>query len=337
MKILIIQTAFIGDVILTTPLIKHIHLKYPSSIIDFMTIPASYNLLQRDPNLNEVIIFDKRGSDRGYKGFRRMMKKMKSGNYNICICPHRSLRSAILTYSTGADIRIGFNNSGWKGAFNQLINYDQSFHETQRNLALLQVLDIDTLDTRPVIFTDNRDAEFVEENLINQLQGKSGKFFAIAPGSVWATKKWPTDHFKSVIQELEINGFQVILVGGPQDAEICENLIQNSQTRISFAGKLTLRQTKYLFTKCAGLLSNDSAPLHLGLAANIPVFGIFGPTIRQFGFAPIESNSYLIDNENLNCRPCGIHGSHKCPTKTFDCMENIESDKVSELILSILN
>ena len=84
-------------------------------------------------------------------------------------------------------------------------------------------------------------------------------------------------------------------------------------------------------------MCNDSATLHLGLAANIPVFSVFGPTISEFGFAPIESNSYVIENDNLNCRPCGIHGSYKCPTKTFDCMEQIETEQIIHKILQHLN
>ena len=140
-----------------------------------------------------------------------------------------------------------------------------------------------------------------------------------------------------MIYNFENNSLKPILLGGEKDISLCNDIIKVCPKAKSIAGLMTLRQTKYFLTKCKGIVSNDSAPLHLGLAANIPVFSVFGPTVSEFGFAPIESNSYVIENENLNCRPCGIHGSYKCPTKTFDCMEQIEADQVMNNILHHLN
>ncbi len=337
MKILIIQTAFIGDVILTTPLIKNIKKYFSESIIDFLTIPKSANLIEKDLNISELIIFDKNGIDKGYKGFNRLKSKIRNKSYDICICPHRSLRSALLAHSTKANIRIGFDNSVWKGAFNRLIHYDQTKHETQRNLNLLQALNVNTADTRPVIYSDKNDEEFVDSIITGNENWTNKNKIVVAPGSVWATKRWPTNHYISVIRKLESESFQVLLVGSEQDFDLCNEIKGKSEHAINFAGKFTLRQTKYLLTQCQGILSNDSAPLHLGLAANIPVFAIFGPTIKQFGFSPIEENSFLIENENLNCRPCGIHGSYKCPTKTFDCMYKINEQQVTKIILSYYN
>jgi len=335
MRILIIQTAYIGDVILTTPLIKNIKNHFPDCLIDFLTIPASVNLVEKDPNIENVIVFDKRGVDKGFKGFKLLLYQIKRKKYNICICPHRSLRSAIIAYATRADKRIGFANSAWKYAFTEKVVYDQTIHETERNLSLLASLGITDYETRPYICSDATDEQYVEEILHGRLiPGKP--LFAVAPGSIWATKRWPTSNFINILPIMEENGFQVILIGGKQDENLCESIVNQTDSGISLAGKLTLRQTKYFLTKCKALLSNDSAPLHLGLAANILSFGIFGATIKQFGFAPIEENSYVIENENLKCRPCNIHGSYKCPTKTFSCMEDIDEKDVIKRILSCI-
>ena len=329
-KILIIHTAFIGDIILATPMLTAIKNKYPDCLIDFITIPASANLLEKDPRINRLTSFDKRGKHKGIKGLRRILDSLNQTHYDVCICPHRSIRSAILTKYSNSIIKIGFNTSGWSGAYTHVIRYDQSLHEVQRNLSLLKAIDIESPSTRPQIYEDKEDIRFVE-SIIAEYSINTDKIIAIAPGSVWPTKRWPKENFIDFINELEGKHLTIVLIGGVKDIILC-NIIKNEIPNIiSFAGKMTLRQTKYFLTKCRSIISNDSAPLHLGLAANISVFSIFGPTISEFGFAPIESNSYVIENK-LNCRPCGIHGSYKCPTKTFDCMEKIDINHFVEKI-----
>jgi len=335
-RILIIHTAFIGDIVLATPIIPAIKQTYPDCLIDFITIPASKNLLEKENDLNQLIIFDKRGEHKGYKGLKKIIHLINKNKYDVCICPHRSLRSAIIAKYSNAEIRVGFHNSGWKKAFTNIVRYDQSLHETQRNLLLLKEIGVKSAKTRPVIKENEKDKQVVDSLLLAQ-QDRNEKLFAIAPGSVWPTKRWSKVKYIQLIKILLKKEFKPILLGGEKDKSLCNEIISECPEVISFSGKITLRQTKYFLTKCRGIVSNDSAPLHLGLAANIPVFSIFGPTIKEFGFAPIETDSYVIENENLNCRPCGIHGSYKCPTKTFDCMENIEAEKVFYKIMQHVN
>ena len=335
-KLLIIHTAFIGDIILATPLLPAIKKSFPNCLIDFMTIPSSANLLEKDTNINDLIVFDKRGAHKGIKGLKKIIKLVKDNSYDVCICPHRSLRSALIAKFSNINIRVGFDNSSWKFAFTHVVKYDQKLHETQRNLSLLNEIGIQSTQTRPVIKEDENDIHFVD-SLFGENELEESNVFAIAPGSVWPTKRWPKTYFIDLINKLEKNNFKIILIGGEKDIPLNNDIIRECPTAISLAGVITLRQTKYLLTKCRGIVSNDSAPLHLGLAANIPVISLFGPTISEFGFAPIESNSYVMDNDKLNCRPCGIHGSYKCPTKTFDCMENIKVDQVINQIHNSLN
>jgi len=335
-RILIIHTAFIGDIILATPLIPAIKKEFTDCLIDFITIPASKNLLECENDLNQLIIFDKKGEHKGYKGLKKIIALIKDNNYDACICPHRSLRSAIITKYSNANIRVGFHNSAWKKSFTNVVKYDQSLHETQRNLLLLKEIGVKSTLTRPVIKENEKDRDIVD-SLIKEHQIENMEIFAIAPGSVWPTKRWGKERYIQIIEKILNKGYSPILVGGEKDVPLCNEILSECTGTKSFTGKFTLRQTKYFLSKCKGIVSNDSAPLHLGLAANIPVFSVFGPTISEFGFAPIESNSYVIDNETLNCRPCGIHGSHKCPTKTFDCMESIYPDQVIEKILKHVN
>lgn len=331
-KILIIQTAFIGDVILTTPLIEVLKKKYPDAIIDFITIPKSKNLLETNPHIRNLIIYDKREKDRGIRGIFKFSKFISSEKYTICITPHRSLRSAILTRSSGATLRIGFDLTAWKGAFTHLVFYKTDIHEIERNLSLLNTLGIKSDRIPPVLYADNEDVVHVNKVLNDAGIKNNSTPLALAPGSIWPTKRWPEEYFEKLCQIIAQKAGNIVLIGGEDDRPLCERISHTSEAATSVAGKLSLRQTYHLLKSCSALLTNDSAPLHLGQAAGISVYAIFGPTVPSFGFAPFGEHSYVIEQKELNCRPCGIHGGKKCPTKTFDCMLRLKPEMVAEQI-----
>jgi heptosyltransferase-2 len=331
-KILIIQTAFIGDVILTTPLIEVLVDTYPNSEIDFLTIPNSRVLLDSNPHINNLIVFDKRGRDRGIHNLIKFGKKLSAHQYDLCITPHRSLRSAVLTRMTKAKIRIGFDRSAWKSAFTDSISYNPDSHEVERNLSLLSAIGIEVEKSAPVLYDTEEDLEVVNSLMMDHnLNGKH--LLAVAPGSVWPTKRWPETYYADLCKQMSNNDIRVVLVGGNEDIDLCQTISEDSGHIVNLAGKLNLRQTYSLLKKCAGILTNDSAPLHLGMAAGIKVFAIFGPTIPEFGFAPFGPKSTIIENRDLKCRPCAIHGSKKCPVKTFDCMKTLTPESVKSEIL----
>jgi heptosyltransferase-2 len=333
-KVLIIQTAFIGDVILTTPLIQSLHVAFPQASIDFLTIPKSLNILENNPYLAEIIIFDKTGRDKGLSGIIRLANLLTKKKYDLCIVPHRSLRSAFLAWRTGAPIRIGFDRSALKSAFSHIITYQYDKHEIERNLSLLEPLNIPTQLVAPSVYPTPEDRLFVNRFFSDfHLQG-SDKPLAVAPGSVWPTKRWPAGYFSSFCQTLDNEGVCTILIGSSEDAGLCQKVISGLNRSYSLAGKLTLRQTYALLTRCSGVLTNDSAPLHLGMAAGIPIFSIFGPTVPAFGFAPFGQNAFIIENKSMTCRPCTVHGGKICPIKTFECMESLKPQTVVNLVLS---
>jgi heptosyltransferase-2 len=331
-KILIIQTAFLGDVILTTPLVAELRKIFPSGLIDFLTIPKSVNILENNPDLNEIIVFDKKGIDRGLSGLYKMGKLLSNKSYDFCITPHRSLRSAYLSYATGAKTRIGFNRSACKKAFNHIVKYRADFHEIKRNLSLLESFNSDIKLSLPRIFPTEDDKKIIDQLIIDKNINIKSRIFALAPGSIWPTKRWPESYYAEICNKLVRDGYQPVLIGGPADKELCNIILKGCQAAQSLAGEITLRQSTYFLMQCAGLLTNDSAPLHLGMAAGIPVYSIFGATVPEFGFAPIGEKSKVIEYKNLACRPCGIHGGNKCPTKTFDCMLKLKPDKVYDEI-----
>ena len=331
-KILIIQTAFIGDVILATPLIEALKRELPDSQIHFLTIPKAVNIIENNPHVTKIIEYDKHKRDKGILGLYHFGRKIKREAYDICLTPHRSLRSAYLTRKTRAQKRIGFDRSAWKGAFTDIIIYPRSKHEIERNLSLLAALDIKSETIKPFIYPTEEDINHVETLLTGADITTGLPLFAIAPASVWPTKRWPTEYYARFCQLVAGANLVPVLIGGAEDSTLCAEIQHTCKEARIFAGRLTLRQTCYLLQKCAGLLTNDSAPLHVGQAAGIPVYAIFGATVPQFGFAPRGKQDLVIENSNLACRPCSIHGQYKCPTGTFDCMLSLKPQEVFGLI-----
>jgi heptosyltransferase-2 len=334
-NVLIIQTAFLGDVILTTPLITAVKAGMPDSQIDFLTIPNSRNVVESNPALRQVIIFDKKGQDRGWRGLRRLGRLLAENNYTLCLTPHRSWRSAYLTRCSRAPVRIGFNNSAWSNVFLHQIKYKNDAHEITRNLSLLEPLGIQPVRRLPVIYPTLEDQQTVDSLLHNMSVEAPRAYFAMAPGSIWPTKRWPAQYFRTVAEKLTARAFHILFIGGSEDIPLCRRIALDLEHCTVLTGKLTLRQTYLLLQSCCkGLLTNDSAPLHLGLAAAIPVFAVFGATVPEFGFAPFGKNGYIFENQEISCRPCGIHGSAKCPVRTYACMEQINPQQIIDQIIN---
>ncbi|NUM76700.1 lipopolysaccharide heptosyltransferase II [candidate division KSB1 bacterium] len=325
-KILIVQTAFIGDVILATPLAQAAHEIFAPCQVDFMVIPAAANLLEKNRSINRVLIFDKRDQQRSVSALWRFAKALRSANYDLAIVPHRSLRSALLVWLARIPQRIGFDRSAGAFLFTQRVRYQEK-HEVERNLDLLRPFGEIPEKLKPRVDWDEADAARVAELTKNADSRRI--WCALAPGSVWATKRWPADRFaklaNALISELHAN---VFLIGGQSDAIFCREIQQSvGENCHNLAGLLSLRQSAAFLDCCRVLISNDSAPTHLGVATNCKVLTIFGPTVPRFGFAPYGEGHGIIEHD-LPCRPCSVHGSKECPIGTHACMLEIAVEEV---------
>jgi heptosyltransferase-2 len=338
LKILIVQTAFIGDVVLALPLAQVLRKKLPDAQIDFVVIPRTAGLLLNHPAINNTIIFDKRGVDKGIFSLINLSRKLKSENYDIAIVPHRSLRSAMLVRMAGCKIRIGFSKSAGKILFTDIVTYPPSMPEVERNLTLLRKMAIIHNEKElPHLYPTDSDKEVVEKLLSDEKILNIKKLICVAPGSVWYTKRWRTESYIELVEKLVGRGFSVGLIGGEDDYQLC-NLIHKSVDMVGVfntAGKLTLLQSAEILRRCSVLVSNDSAPVHLAAAFNIPAVAIFGATVPAFGFAPYSDCSVVVETYGLKCRPCAIHGGDVCPIKTFDCMKMITAETVFEKVVDV--
>lgn len=337
-KILIVQTAFLGDVILTTPLLKAAKKLHPQSLLSFILIPQTREVLAHNPLVAEIILYDKRKKEKAFTNFLSLVREIRSKGFTKAIIPHRSLRSASLCYLAKIPQRIGFDKSAGSFLFTRRVKYQTGLHEIERNLSLLGDFPSNhRQDFLPELFPVEDDFAKAEQLLENNGLDTGDTLVAMAPGSVWATKRWLPQRFAQVA-DLLIKGAKarIVFVGSNEDEKLCHHISKMMEGKsIIAAGRMSFLQSAALISKCDVILSNDSAPVHMAVAMGTPVVEIYGSTVPEFGFAPRGDKNVIIQ-KSLYCRPCGIHGKNKCPEKHFRCMNEITTQEVFKAVRSVI-
>ena len=340
MYYIIYQTAFIGDIILSTSMVRTIKKIDSHGKVIFITTPAGKSVLQNSKLIDWLIVYDKRSADSGIRGLFRVVKNIKDIigiDDSVFISPHRFIRASIIGFLIGSNQRTGFRNSALAFLYNRTVPYEMGIHETERNLRLLSAaLPGRCLEKKPAIpelYPSENDFDNVRKIIYSGFACED-KIIAVAPGSVWATKRWPEEYYKKLADLLSDKGIRTILIGGSDDKELCGRI--SSGNSISLAGELSPLESAAAISLAAALVTNDSAPLHMASAMNIPTIALFGSTTPHLGFGPLAVRSIVIENKNLECRPCGRHGGMKCPKVHFDCMNKIYPERVFREILKII-
>ncbi len=317
MKVLLLQTAFLGDAVLTLPLIEKLHKKFPDSQIDVVAIPSTKSVFTLSPFVNNIFVFDKKEAQKSLASTILFGLTLKKRNYDLIVSPHRSARSAIIAFLTGGKRRISFDTSSLSFLFNERVQYRKEFHEVKRNLSLIcNSKELEDWRNLPEIVIKSEDKEYVK-NLCNKFG--LNQYIILAPGSVWETKKYPWKYFAEVAKYFAEKDFTVVLIGGEADKNLCESiLVPSSQKIINFCGKLSIPQSVELIEKSELLITNDSAPTHLGVIADAKVLTLYASTVPEFGFYPYNKRSDYLSLD-LDCKPCGIHGRRVCPLEHFNC------------------
>ena len=315
MKILIIQTAFIGDVVLATSLIEKLSKENNGIKIDFLLRKGNEFLLDNNPNVNEIIIWNKKKPKS--KELPRIIKEARRRKYDVAINLQRFFSSGLITSFSGAKETRGFNKNPLSFLFSKKYPHkiEEGIHEVDRNLSLLNGI-TDSKRILPKLYPSLSDIDKVEAY-------QSEDYVCIAPASIWFTKQFPEEKWIQLINKLSVNN--IYLVGSNYDRALCKKLRDHCEKKIvNLAGKLTLLQTASLFSKAKMNYVNDSAPLHIASAMQAPVTAIYCSTISRFGFGPLSENSQIAQvDSDLDCRPCGLHGLKSCPQKHFKCAMDI--------------
>jgi len=333
MKILLVQTSFLGDTILSTPVIKGLHTLYPDARIWMMTTPLSSSLVKRDPILSGVISYDKRGKESGVSGLIRMSRRIKKMRFDKVYSLHRSFRTSFLVWLTGIPERTGCDDAGLSFVYNTRTKRDFSTHDVIRNLSILsKEAKLETFDSDMRLFAPPRDE--ISRRLVGRLPEK-GTYAVLVPGSVWKTKMWKWQGFRSVAEFLLSKDIPVVLLGASSDKRVCSS-VSKGLPIADVSGETTISEAMYIMKHAKLSVCNDSMSLHMSSAFKIPTVAVFCATSPEFGYGPWKNNSVVVEKTGLHCKPCRPHGSNTCPTGTEACMNDLSPDNVINAVTSIV-
>jgi len=328
-KFLVIQTASIGDVILATSVAEKLHQTYPEACIDFMIKKGCEGLVDQHPFFHKIYVWNKKHHK--YTGLLRILKEVRKERYDAIIDLHRFASSGIIAAFGKAQRSYGFQQNPLSFLFStrvpHIIGGTQGLHEIARNQQLIENLCPGT-PANPRLYPAKEVFESIQPY-------QTGPYITIAPMSLWFTKQFPSEKWLEFISTLSPS-LTVYLTGGANDQAELDALALSSGRKnvINLASKMSLLQSAALMKGALMNYTNDSAPLHLGSAVNAPLTAIFCSTVPAFGFGPLSDGATIIEtDEELACRPCGIHGRTSCPEKHFACALGISIKKLTERIV----
>ena len=335
MKILIIHTAFIGDIVLSTPLIQKLKDLYPKSEIDYLTLPTNQSVLYNNPNLNEIILYDKKGKDKGIKGFLKVLKILKQKKYDYAVIPHRFIKSILLAKLAKISDIVGFDVATGSSLLDKKVHYDMKKHEVER---LLNLVEYEGKKIPVRIYPAKENFVKIEKMLtISGYTGKKEqKLILVAPGSQRPEKMWPIEKYREVIQKLKKNeNYFIGITGSKSEKELPLNF-EKDKNVIDFRGEISLVEFGALISKADVVVGNDSSPIHIASGFEKPfVIGIFGPGKRSLGFFPwTEKSNVIEDNEFYENNIVTIpKKQHKYKKDYYKGIPLISTDRVYEEII----
>ncbi len=316
-RILVIQTASIGDVILATAVLEKLHAFYPETSLDLLIKNGMEGLFHGHPYIHQLLIRNKQS--RKIRNFLKLAWVVRQNKYDLIINLQRFFLSGLLTAFSGARMRIGFDKNPLSFFYTQSLPHviKENVHEIDRNLSLIKTLTGTEL-FKPVLYPSGKDFLTVSSY-------KTRSYYTISPASLWFTKQYPAEKWVDLILNMPSDHL-IYLLGAASDQPLCDQIIRlsGSENVQNLSGRFTLLESAAIMKDAKMNFTNDSSPMHLASAMNAPVTAVFCSTIPGFGFGPLSDDSVVVEiPEKLNCRPCGLHGHKSCPEKHFKCALNI--------------
>jgi len=318
-KILIIRLSSLGDVILTTPIIKEIKEKYPEAEIDFLIKPQYTEAVKSNIYLKNVYEWDKT------KNSDAIIQSLLKNKYEWIIDLQNNFRSRSIISKLKPKEVTRFNKPTIKKFL--LVNFKWNRFKEIKSIPQMYAESIPNFE-----FNNSTPELFIPDDIISSV--KPGiKCIGFAPGSKHFTKKWPEEYYIEIGKKLSSDGYTIFLLGGTDDKELCKKISDEVPNSIDLSTENDLLQIGKDMQQCEFVLCNDSGLMHTAVAAGVPVVAIFGSTVREFGFYPYSNKSMVFENTGLKCRPCSHIGKSKCPKKHFKCMLELTPELVYNELL----
>ena len=322
-KWLVIQTAFIGDVVLATSLIESLHEKYPNDIIDVLVRKGNEGLLEHHPFVRKVLVWDKKNNK--YQNWWTILKTIRAQRYEGVINVQRYAATGLWAGFSKAKMKIGFDKNPFSFLCTHVIAHQSigaGLHEINRNHALLEVITPMPL-VKPKLYPSSSDRLSISSY-------QQAPYICIAPASVWFTKQLPLQKWVDLIQAIPFEG-PIYIMGGPGDKLLGDQILQKITRKqvLNVSGRFHFLASAALQEGAVLNYVNDSAPMHFASAMNAPVVAVYASTVLSFGYGPLSDTSFIVETTTpLTCRPCGLHGKKQCPLKHFDCAQTIQTQQL---------
>ena len=317
-KILIVRLSSLGDVLLTTPVVRSLKKNYPQLSIDFLIKKNFADAVRFNPNINSTIIYD---------DSPELLEQLKDNSYDLIIDLHNNFRSKKIVRQLGIP------------AYKFVKPNFEKFILVHFKINLLKDIKPITQRYADVIPNLELDGDGLELFIPDSVKSKLEEFenvIGICPGAVHFTKRWPIEFYAEFGRRLTEDGYKVAILGGESDRNICSDLQKMIPNSIDLSNNNDLFQTAAHMRSCKAVVCNDSGLMHTAAAMGIPVISIFGSTVKEFGFAPYGVPNLVIENHDLNCRPCTHIGKSKCPKRHFKCMNEITPNLVYDKFKNLL-
>ncbi|MCC6276552.1 MAG: glycosyltransferase family 9 protein [Oligoflexia bacterium] len=316
-KIVILQTAFLGDLFLAIPLLKELKSRFPQAQLALVCRKGLGQFFIQTELVQKLIEVDKADSN----SYQDALQQTKAWKPDLVVSPHRSFRSGLFAWRTQAPVRVGFRDWWTYMFYNRHVTRPTSDHDVKRQLALLEKLEMGPSGPSQV-----------EPSLLTSIKSNAAfeKYrgaIALAPGSQWATKRWTTEGYRKVASHFISKGHKVLVVGSAAEKELGDMMKSKVNEVENLCGTTDILGLAQLLSVCRLLITNDNGAMHVGSAAGTPVVAIFGPTVPGQGYAPWNPKS-KIAQAKVGCRPCGPHGHAKCPIGTHECMNKVYPETV---------
>ena len=331
-RLLLIRLSSMGDVLLATPVVRMIRKRFPETRIDVAVKKQFAPLWEGNPHINGIRTLD----SSGIGSLIRLIRTVRAGRYDAVVDLHGHWRTRMLTFFSGASIRLRYRADRWTRF--HLVHFHRNRYQTVRPVPIKYLDALAPLGVQDdggglELALDSKEIERADA-LLAGIGGDPREWIALAPGARWPTKRWPVESFAELGRRLEAKGYGVLILGGKDDRSVCESVAAGLAKPVVVRGE-PIRSSTALLSRSRLVIANDTGLMHAACAVGTPIVALFGPTTRHLGFFPFRARAAIVEKP-IACRPCSYHGSKRCPQKHFLCMRSITAGEVFEKVQSLL-